>query len=103
MAVKGSTAKITVENKIREVFGADFIGSVDKKIYVWADDGGEKVQIALSLTCPKVPVNIGSGNNNGLDFDNMNLDTTPPEPFKTAEVTDEELANIRKMLKELNL
>lgn len=40
---KGTNAKIEVENKIREAFGADFVATVDKKIYVWADDGGEKV------------------------------------------------------------
>ena len=56
---KGATAKVNVENKIREAFGADFVGNVDKKLYVWADEGGEKVQICLSMTCPKVPVGVG--------------------------------------------
>ena len=70
MAAKGATAKVNVENKIREAFGADFVGNVDKKLYVWADDGGEKVQICLTMTCPKVPVGVG-GENDGIDFDNM--------------------------------
>ena len=37
-------------------FGADYIGEQDKKIYVWADDGGERVQIAIAMTCPKTPI-----------------------------------------------
>ena len=39
MAAKGTTAKINVQNKIALAFGSDYIGEVDKKIYVWADDG----------------------------------------------------------------
>lgn len=99
---KGATAKVNVENKIREAFGADFVGNVDKKLYVWADDGGEKVQICLSMTCPKVPVGVGS-DNEGLDFDNMPAGSTATTEFKPAEITKEETENIRKMLAELGL
>lgn len=53
---KGSTAKVNVQNKIAMAFGADYIGEQDKKIYVWADDGGERVQIAIAMTCPKTPI-----------------------------------------------
>lgn len=98
---KGATAKVNVENKIREAFGADFVGNVDKKIYVWADDGGEKVQICISMTCPKVPVGVGS-ENNGIDFDNMPTGGSATE-FKPAEITNEETENIRKLLSELGL
>ncbi len=98
---KGATAKVNVENKIREAFGADFVGNVDKKIYVWADDGGEKVQICISMTCPKVPVGVGS-ENNGIDFDNMPAGGSATE-FKPAEITNEETENIRKLLSELGL
>ena len=98
---KGANAKVVVENKIREAFGADFVGNVDKKLYVWADDGGEKVQICIAMTCPKVPVGVGS-ENNGIDFDNMPEGGTPTE-FKPAEITKEETENIRKMLAELGL
>jgi hypothetical protein len=98
---KGATAKVNVENKIREAFGADFVGNIDKKIYVWADDGGEKVQICISMTCPKVPVGVGS-ENNGIDFDNMPAGGSATE-FKPAEITNEETENIRKLLSELGL
>ena len=29
-------------------------------MYVWANDDGERVQIALAMTCPKVPLEDGS-------------------------------------------
>lgn len=53
---KGAQAKQLVINKIQEAFGENFIGEVDKKIYVWSQENGERVQVALALTCPKVPV-----------------------------------------------
>ena len=53
---KGSEAKEYVIRKIKETFGEDFVGEQDKKIYVWGQEGGEKVQIAISLTCPKNPI-----------------------------------------------
>lgn len=60
MAAKGAQAKLDVIAKIQEAFGDNFIGEVDKKIYVWANDGGEMVQIAIAMTCPKVPVESNS-------------------------------------------
>ena len=98
MAVKGSVAKLFVENKIKEVFGEDFIASADKKLYVWADDGGQKVQIAISLTCPKVGLDIeGKGfvDNTGI------IGTYTGEPV--IEITPEEEANIQTLIKKLNL
>ena len=53
---KGTIGKQNVINKIKAAFGADFIGEYDKKIYVWTQENGERIQIALSLTCPKVQV-----------------------------------------------
>lgn len=100
---RGATAKVNIENKIREAFGTDFIGVSDKKLYVQADDGnGEMVQIALSMTCPKVPLGAGGAVEGGIDFDNMPSGGSATE-FKPAEITTEETENIRKMLAELGL
>ena len=49
---KGTIGKQNVINKIKQAFGADYIGEYDKKIYVWTTENGERIQIALSLTCP---------------------------------------------------
>ena len=95
MAVRGSVAKLFVENKIKEMFGEDFIGSADKKLYVLADDGGQKVQIAISLTCPKVGLDI-----DGKGFvDDIGAYTGEP----VIEITPEEEENIQTLIKRLNL
>lgn len=58
MARKGDIAKATVLEKISQIY-PDAIYS-DKKLYVWeTDDGGEKVQIAIAMTMPKVPLENG--------------------------------------------
>lgn len=105
---KGATAKIEVENIIKNAFGNNFIGIVDKKLYVLADDGGQKVQIAITLTCPKVEVEVGAAapvlQNGGWDFDTAAQPTIAiannPEP---AEITPEEEANIQALLARLGL
>ena len=98
MAAKGSVAKLFVENKIKEVFGEDFIGIADRKLYVLADDGGQKVQIAISLTCPKVGLDIEG---KGFVDDTSIIGTYPGEPV--IEITPEEEENIQTLIKKLNL
>lgn len=58
MPAKGNIAKEQVTKIITEAFGNNFVAVVDKKIYVWTEEGGEKVQVAISLTCPKSPVAV---------------------------------------------
>ncbi len=99
---RGTMAKTAVENKIREAFGSDFVGVSDKKLYVWADDEGERVQIAISLTCPKVPLG-GATISEGINFDDMPTQAASPVDFKPAEMTSEEVDNVRKLLQELGL
>lgn len=71
MAVKGTLAKETVTKKIQEAFGPDFLGIVDKKLYINVKENGENVQIAITLTCPK----------ENLEF------ATAPEAQTTSQVT----------------
>lgn len=103
---RGNIAKVNIINKLKENFGADFIGEVDKKVYLWADDGGEKVQIALALTCPKVmiespepAVDVKSVSTNGWNFDDMPTPTT----IQKAVITDQEKKNIQDMMARLGL
>lgn len=102
---KGSNAKMAVQKKIAETFGDAYIGEYDKKLYVWANDGGEMVQIAISLTCPKVPVQISNAPVSG-DF-NFEDDTpnvvVAAGAFQPAEITDEERARVNDLMRLLNL
>lgn len=101
---KGTIAKTNVTNKIAQAFGADYIGEYDKKIYVWADDGGERVQIAIAMTCPKVPVaTIEQTVDGGISFDNPAPAVVAPTGFTPAEITDEEKENIKALMERLGL
>ena len=98
MAAKGSIAKENIANKLKEVFGSDFVGEYEKKWYVWADDGGQKVQIAIAMTCPKNPVGtVGTGG----AFDFEGAPTLGPSGFDPAEITLEEEEKVQDLMKKL--
>lgn len=56
--MKGQDAKNKVINTIAEAFGDNYLGEVDKKLYVISEENGEKMQVCISLTIPKNPVAI---------------------------------------------
>lgn len=103
MATKGSIAKQKIINKLAEVFGADFIGEYDRKIYVWSEENGERIQIAITLTCPKNLVGQFSSNSIGLNFENMGEAKASPVNFQPAEMTEDERENVRKLMEKLGL
>lgn len=89
--------------QLQELFGIDFIGVYDRKLYVWAQDEGEKVQIAISLTCPKNPVTITTPTvAGGFDFSGDN-EVVAPSTFVPAEITQEEEDNLARMMERLGL
>lgn len=53
--MKGNIAKKFVFETIKEVFGTAYAGEKDGKLYLNLDEEGVPVQVALSITCPKVP------------------------------------------------
>lgn len=107
MAAKGTIAKDNVAKKLAEVFGADYIGEYDKKYYLWANDGGERVQIAISMTCPKNPIVVDElATDDGGDWD---FSDTPKSkqvavaPVEPAEITEEEKARVADLLAKFGL
>ena len=106
---RGSVAKEVVIDKIQKSFGEDFVGVVDGKVYVWAKEGGERLQIALALTCPKNPIAVGDAPattgsldfGGGLDFEAMG--GGDPIPAKQAEISQAEKDNIADLMKRLGL
>lgn len=99
---KGAEAKAGVIQKIATAFGSDFIGEFDKKIYVWSTEGGERVQVALALTCPKVPV--GTINQSTTqDFENPIVSSAAPTTFEPVEFTDSERKTVEDLMKQLGL
>lgn len=99
---RGNVGKDNVIQKMRMAFGNDFIGIHDKKVYVWADDGGERVQIAISMTCPKTNVEIGDSH----DWAPAEEDSAFPTPVAAtvkSELTAEERKTINDLMARLNL
>ena len=103
---KGTLAKEVVTKKIAEIFGQDYIGEYDKKIYVWANDGGERVQIAISLTCPKTPIVVDNTVSSTEDWDFSDSPKIAPiavAAAEPAEITQEEIDNLSSLLGKLGL
>lgn len=105
MAARGSIAKEKVTNIIAKAFGKDFVGEFDKKIYVWAEENGERVQIALTMTCPKVPVgdiDYKAEPTSTLNFEDMSAAPVSTVKAQT-EITEEEQRYIADLLDKLGL
>lgn len=102
---RGNDAKEYVINKMAEAFGDAWIGEYSKKYYVWSQENGERVQIAISLTCPKVPVEVSNAPVAG-DF---NFEDDAPGVvvaaggYQPAEITDDERDKVRDLMKALGL
>lgn len=109
---RGNEAKSKVIDKIKQAFGADYVATVDGKVYVQARENGEMVQIALALTCPKNPVAAEGASSqpvvkmdfggNGWDFDNMDNSTVQP-PEKSSEISQQEIDDLETMMRNLGL
>ena len=107
---KGAIAKENVAKMIAKTFGSNFVGEYDKKLYVWSEENGEKIQIAISMTCPKTPVggdigkiDFSSEPGDSLNFEDMSAAVAAPTAFTPAEISDEERDNIAKMMERLGL
>lgn len=98
---RGTEAKNEVIKKIQSAFGADYIGEVDKKIYVWSKENGEKMQIAISLTCPKIPVGVVPMGDRNFEDDAAPI--VAATSFEPAEITAEERENILSLMEKFGL
>ncbi len=105
---KGAIAKNAVVAKIAAAFNEDYIGEFDKKYYVWAQENGERVQIAISLTCPKNPIEIAE--NLSVEAGDWDFSDDAPKPQAVAvtnaapaEITEQEKQNIADLMARLGL
>ena len=92
MAAKGTLAK---ENLIKKMAAAlpagTYIGEFEKKHYFWSEENGEKIQIAISMTCPKNPVGeVSLSTGGGIDFTATAPATVAPTVHEPAEISEEE-------------
>lgn len=108
---KGTLAKEDVAKKLAAAFGADYLGEYDKKYYVYGMENGEKIQIAISMTCPKTPVEFTAAVGGTTPTGDWNFDDDAPAtpssvavaPAAPVEVTQEERDNIAQLMARLGL
>ena len=104
MAAKGAEAKEYVAKKLKEAFGEDYIGEIDKKYYVWSREGGQRMQIAIAMTCPKTPVgNVETSSPGTFDWEGSTVSAAPASTFKPADIDDAERAKVAELMKKLGL
>ena len=102
---RGAIAKNNVVAKLKSAFGADYIGEYDKKYYVWAQENSERGQIAIGLTCPKVPVEVSNIPATG-DFnfeDDAPSTVVAAAAYQPAEITDDERDRVKELMRTLGL
>lgn len=104
---KGNIAKESLINKIIENLGEFYLGVYDKKYYFAMPENGEKIQVAISMTCPKTPVEFSATNDAGGDW-NFTDDTPKATPVAVsnaapAEITESEKQNIADLMRRLGL
>lgn len=103
---KGNEAKEKLINKIIAALGDNYIGCFDRKYYFNSEENGEKVQIAISMTCPKIPVgdvDFNAEPGNSLNFEDMSAAPIAGGNAASAEITDEEKKNIAELMARLGL
>ena len=97
MAAKGAILKKEIMRKIMEIFPESFLYNNDKEIRINGTEEGNSVQIKITLTCAKSPVNIG-GLTPQSESNAINFET---EPTAIKEPTEEEKARLKFLLEEL--
>ncbi len=98
---KGAIAKENIAKKMAEAFGNNWIGEYDKKYYVWSEENGEKIQIAISMTCPKTPIGEAGAvaDSNVLNFE----DGTISGEGAKVDITPDEKKNVADLMARLGL
>lgn len=99
---RGTEAKKLVINKLIAAMGSDYIGEFSNKHYFWVKENGERLQIAVGLTCPKnlVGVEAAPVTGDGIDFEAPPI-VAPVQPV--TEISEEEKENIQNLMARLGL
>lgn len=98
MAARGTEVKNAIFNKLKEVFPESFWEDEGKILRVPMDENGNRVEIKVTLTAAKS--NLGDAEPaSAFEMTSSNV-ISQPAP---TEVTEEEKANVEKLLKSLQL
>lgn len=103
-AAKGNLAKENLIKKMSKCLPeGTYIGCFDKKYYFWSEENGEKVQVAISMTCPKSQVeSVSVIKGGGFDFSAPST-VIAPTKHEPAEISEEEKENVQELMRRLGL
>lgn len=101
---RGDLAKQSAIATIQEAFGEGFVGLIDKKLYVNVKDGpnGEIVQLSITLTMPKTPVNASAVPVSALTGDS-NAAAWESTPATPTELSSEDKAKVADLCARLGI
>ena len=100
---QGSLAKEALIKRFATAVGNDYCGELDKKYYFWSVENGERVQIAVSMTCPKTPIEF-QGHGGDLNFDDEDGGGGGSAPAASpVAMSEDEAATLERLMKELDL
>ena len=103
MGAKGSILKQEIMGKILEIFPDSFLYNDGKEIRINGVENGVNLQIKVSLTTAKTPVeNESSTSVRSSNNENLNFADSPPEKIPQ-EPTEEEKERLAMLLDKLGL
>lgn len=100
---KGQQLKKEIQNKILEVFPGSFLYNDAKEIRICGTEGGDLVQIKVTLTCAKENVEVGADNAVPRDFPAPKMTAPTPERNTPVAPSESEKQKVADLLKSLGL
>lgn len=103
---KGTEAKKALMQKIISALSDCYVGEADKKYYFNSMENGERVQVCLSMTCPKVPIEGGTApaaNTTSTGNFDWSGGTAAPAPAAPVEISKEDDAQVTELMRKLGI
>lgn len=99
---KGAIAKQEIANKILQAFpGTSFLYNDGKEVRINTTENGENIQIKVTFTLSKIPVENGAAGTASVENDNaVSFADNGAEP---AEPTEEEKERLKTLLEKLGI
>ena len=103
MAVKGQALKSEITQKILAAFPGSFLYNDGKEIRIDGTEAGERIQIKVTLTASKTPVDSDGSVSTVAATNTINFEEAPSVDKSPNEPTEEEKARLKTLLENLGL
>lgn len=107
MAARGTEAKKIIADKIISALSDCYIGEDNKKYYFSARENGENVQVCISMTCPKTPIEQSSARPVAkASAENFDWSTSTPvatTPPAATEISEADAAKVDELMRRLGI